>query len=206
MTVVTTKAAAGTTPAAGFLSAPASSVEVDLLYADDLAGQGYVARLTRLWGHSPRALESLSDLLGLAARDAGLSYRQRAVLVSAAASAMSDSYCSLAWGAKLASASEPGTAAEVLSGGSRLSRADRALAEWARTVVRDPNATTESDVDELRDLGFDDRQIFALTLYVALRVAFSTVNDSLGAAPDVELAGRAPAEVRERVTFGRSPR
>ena len=40
-------------------------------------------------------------------------------------------------------------------------------------------------------------------LFVALRLAFSTVNDALGAAPDRELTERAPAPVRAAVTFGR---
>jgi hypothetical protein len=31
----------------------------------------------------------------------GLSFRQRGILVTAAASALGDSYCSLAWGGKL---------------------------------------------------------------------------------------------------------
>jgi hypothetical protein len=38
---------------------------------------------------------------------------------------------------------------------------------------------------------------------VALRQAFSTVNDALGAQPDSELVDRVPAEVRQAVTFGR---
>ena len=42
-----------------------------------------------------------------------------------------------------------------------------------------------------------------MTLFVAARLAFSTVNDALGAAPDRELTERAPAPVRAAVTFGR---
>jgi hypothetical protein len=70
-------------------------------------------------------------------------------------------------------------------------------------VSRDPSSTTEDDVDALRAVGYDDRQIFAITLYVAMRVAFSTVNDALGATPDSELVARVPAAVRSAVTYGR---
>ena len=49
----------------------------------------------------------------------------------------------------------------------------------------------------------DDGQIFAVTAFVALRLAFSTVNDALGAQPDALLAQALPAEVREAVSFGR---
>jgi hypothetical protein len=38
---------------------------------------------------------------------------------------------------------------------------------------------------------------------VALRLAFSAINDSLGAQPDAQLAQSLPPEVREAVTFGR---
>ena len=52
---------------------------------------------------------------------------------------------------------------------------ERTLVRWARRVSRDPSATTEEEVDSLRALGYDDRQIFAITLFVVLRLAFSTV-------------------------------
>ena len=42
---------------------------------------------------------------------AGLSFRDRGLLVSAAASTMGDSYCSLAWGNRLAGASDADVAA-----------------------------------------------------------------------------------------------
>ena len=77
------------------------------------------------------------------------------------------------------------------------------MAAWARKVARDPNATTPADIQALRDAGFDDGQIFAITAFVALRLAFSTINDSLGAQPDEELAQSLPREVREAVTYGR---
>ena len=48
--------------------------------------------------------------------------------------------------------------------------------------ARDPNSTTAADVQSLRDAGFDDGQIFAISVFVALRIAFSIVNDALGAA------------------------
>ncbi len=41
----------------------------------------------------------------------GLSFRQRGILVTAAASALGDSYCLLAWGGKLGTASDAATAA-----------------------------------------------------------------------------------------------
>jgi hypothetical protein len=48
-----------------------------------------------------------------------------------------------------------------------------------------------------------DEQIFAITAFVALRLAFSTINDALGAQPDGALARALPPEVRQAVTYGR---
>jgi alkylhydroperoxidase family enzyme len=80
---------------------------------------------------------------------------------------------------------------------------ERAMAAWARKIVSDPNATTPTDVQDLRDAGLTDSQIFAITAFVALRVAFSTVNDALGAGPDAQLVESLPPAVTESVSYGR---
>jgi alkylhydroperoxidase family enzyme len=122
--------------------------------------------------------------------------------VTAAASALGDSYCSLAWGGKLGKASDAAIAAGVLNGSDAgLTDQEKKMAAWK--VARDPNATTPSDIQALRDSGLDDGQIFAITAFVALRRAFSAINDSLGAQPDAQLAQSLPREVREAVTYGR---
>jgi uncharacterized peroxidase-related enzyme len=149
-------------------------------------------------------MEQLYALMSQAFKESGLSYRQRGILVTATASTLGDSYCSLAWGGKLAGASDPRTAAAVLSGEDvGLTEQERAMAEWARKVVRDPNATTPSDVDALRKAGLSDPQIFAITTFVALRLAFSTINDALGANPDAQLLQTLPEEIVQSVTYGR---
>ena len=76
---------------------------------------------------------------------------------------------------------------------------------WARALVRDPNATTEGDVERLRAVGLGDREIFEATAFIAFRLAFSTVNDALGTAPDRQLADAAPEPVRAALSFGRAP-
>jgi alkylhydroperoxidase/carboxymuconolactone decarboxylase family protein YurZ len=71
--------------------------------------------------------------------------------------------------------------------------------------VRDPNATTEGQIERLREAGLGDREIFEATAFVAFRLAFSTINDALGAAPDQQLAEAAPRAVRAAVSYGRPP-
>ena len=62
---------------------------------------------------------------------------------------------------------------------------------------------THRDIEALRDVGFSDEQIFAMTVYVSLRIAFSTVNASLGAHPDAALGSTVPDAVLDAVTYGR---
>lgn len=187
-----------------FLEEPATTPRIQALYDADVASYGYVMNLNRAWAHHPDAHDALFELIGSVAAAGGLTMRERGILVAACASTMGDSYCSLAWGGKLASESSPDLAAAVLSGtDAGLTEAERAMAAWARQVAANPNATTGADVQRLRVAGLDDARIFAITTFVALRQAFSTVNDALGAVPDDELRDGAPPEVRAVVTWGR---
>jgi uncharacterized peroxidase-related enzyme len=188
----------------GFLGEPPATEGTRRLHAEDVDELGFVMNTTRLWAHRPAVQAELFALMRRVVEPLGLDARRRAVLVAACASAFGDSYCALAWGARLADAADADLAAGVLRGDdSGLDPAERALAGWARAVARDPGATTAAEVRVLRDAGFTDADVFAITVFVALRLAFSTVNDALGARPDAQLAAAAPRAVREAVVFGR---
>jgi alkylhydroperoxidase family enzyme len=194
------------TDSTGFLEPPAPSAEAQRLYDYDIERLGFVMNLSSLWGHHPALYAGLSDLIDHSARAAGLTTRQRAVLVVSCASALGDSYCSIAWGRRLARAAGADVAADVLRGADEgLDPAEQALGRWARTMTRQPSSTEATDVQPLRDAGFNDPQIFAITVFVAARLAFAFVNDALGARPDAELCAITPASVRDAVTFGRPP-
>jgi len=189
---------------AGFLAAPTTTPESQRLFDQDVEGVGYVRNVSRLWANLPTTLEGLSELMEQATLAGSLTLRDRSVLVTAAASALGDSYCSLAWGKRLAQVAGPEVAAAVIRGEDEgLDPAEQALAQWARRVATDPNAIAADEVQALRDGGFDDGQIFAITTFVALRLAFSTINDALGARPDQQLGTSTPKSVRSAVTFGR---
>ena len=171
------------TRSGSFLPAPGQEAAVRRLYDDDAHELGYVMNASRMWGHQPRLQDELSALINRATEIAGLGFRDRGILMTATASTLGDAYCSLAWGNKLSGVASGALAGTVLAGGDEgLTPRETALARWARRVTRDPNATTTDDVDELRAAGFDDAEILALTLYIGLRIAFSTVNDALGRA------------------------
>ncbi|CAN5743560.1 hypothetical protein BH18ACT6_BH18ACT6_12430 [soil metagenome] len=180
------------------------SPEAEELFAGDLADYGFVMNLSRLWAHEPAAKTGLFDVVATVTRAGQFSIRQRGILVTATAATLGDSYCSIAWGKKLAAEADPEIAAGVLLAKDQdLTESEQVMARWARKVTRDPNSTDRSDVDALRAAGFSDRQIFAMTVYISLRIAFSTVNDALGALPDSEYRANAPSEVLDAVTWGR---
>jgi hypothetical protein len=85
-----------------YLSEPASSPAAEAMYAEDRTAMGYVMTGSRLWAHAPDLHDRLFELMTRAVERAGLSVRERGILVTAGASTLGDSYCSMAWGYKLA--------------------------------------------------------------------------------------------------------
>ncbi|WP_292869747.1 hypothetical protein [Microbacterium sp.] len=193
-------------PGASFLVDPEVTPDVQAMYDEDLADDGFVWNLSRLWAHQPGTQKRLYDLMLDAFAPSRLSVRQRAILVVATAATLRDSYCSFAWGGRLARYADAATAASVLTGSDAgLTAQEAAMAAWARRITTDPNATTPADVDRLREVGLDDDQVFAITVFVGLRIAMATVDGALGARPDADLVAALPAEVRAVVGYGRQP-
>lgn len=189
-----------------FITAPPPSEETEKVYKASASSMGFVMNLTKAWAWRPEVFDGFAALRNQLTGQSSLTKRDLAVMVCATAAALGDSYCSLAWGKTLAQEADSSTAAAVIadSTAAGLTDRDRALAAWARKVVADPNATTESDVATLRRAGFSDKDVFEATAFVAFRLAFSTVNDALGVSPDQRLAEQVAAEVRAAVTFGRA--
>ncbi|WP_308169918.1 carboxymuconolactone decarboxylase family protein [Acrocarpospora catenulata] len=188
----------------GFLELPDADADARRIFDEDVEDLGFVMNVSRLWAYQPATMKGLFSLMRQASSPHGLDARLRAILVAACASAFGDSYCSLSWGRKLADVADERTASGVLRGeDTGLTEAERAMAGWARKVARDPNGTGPEDVRVLRDAGIDDDKIFAITVFVALRIAFATVNDALGVPPDSEYRTYAPRVVLDAVTYGR---
>ncbi len=174
---------------AGFLEQPPISGPVQELYDKDVADSGYVWNVSRLWAYQPDTVQRLFELMSQAFKPSGLEFRQRGILVTAAASSLGDSYCSLAWGGKLSGESGPAVAAGVLRGTDEgLTAEEKAMASWARKIVKDPNATTSEDLQELRDAGLTDRQILG---------SWRRQKPSFFSAVTI-LPGRATTELRHR--------
>jgi uncharacterized peroxidase-related enzyme len=188
----------------GFLAVPETTAEAQRIFDEDIAELGYVMNISRLWAYQPTTQTGLLNLLRQANSVEELSLRQRTILVCACASVFGDRYCALVWGNMLAEASDAQTAAGVLRGNDRgLNSSERVMADWARKIARDANSTAAADVQALREAGFTDAQIFAITMFVAMRLVISTVNDALGLPPDAALSSTTPAPLLDAAPLGR---
>lgn len=186
---------------------PPPSEGRDAAYAADRDSDGYVWNVTRLWGWRADVYRDFAALRASLMDSSSLTDRDWAVMVTALASQLGDSYCSLAWGQKLAGLSDAETVAQLIADepAPALSERERVLVAWTRQLVDDPNSTSADDVARLRAVGLGDKEIFEATTFVGLRLAFSTVNDALGAEPDRQLVDAAPNPIREAVRYGRPP-
>ena len=185
-------------PSTSLLGEAPTSAAAAALSSQDLDTLGFVANVTKLWMHDPTAWDELFTLIGSTAQAAGLSIAERGVATVIATALAGDSYCPLAWGNKLAGETTPELAASVLRGSDdMLDDRSRAVAAWARKIASEPRSTTAADLDPLVAVGFDHAQILRLTLFVSLRIAFSTVNGALGAQPEHEYVDLVEHPVRD---------
>jgi uncharacterized peroxidase-related enzyme len=189
-----------------FLSEPPADDAVRALRAQAESDDGYVMNFLRLWAWRPDVHLAFTEARQLLASTTLLSARELAVLNSVTAARIGDSYCSIAWGAKLADLCDAGTAAALLQGDDdpALTKRERALITWAAAVIEHPSGTTREQIEALHVAGFSDREIFEATVLIAFRSAFCTVNGALGARPDRQLADETPPAILSSVTYGRA--
>jgi SAM-dependent methyltransferase len=186
-----------------FLREAPATAESEALCKEDMDELGFVMNVSRLWSWQPTTVEELFNLMGRATKDR-LSFRERGLIVLATASSIDDSYCSTAWAHKLTPTIGADVAAAVLHGNdAALTPIEQAMTAWIRRVMRSATTTTPADIDELRQAGIDDDKIFAMTCYAAMRMAFSTVNNALGAHPDRQFRTDAAPEVLAAIDYGR---
>ena len=177
--------------------------EVKAIYDKDLAAQGYVANYTRAFSRRP---EVLQGWLGLKdAITSGMDSRLYELATVAAATAIRSSYCSLVHGNILATSYYPAEKVASMAAdevGDGLDAADVAVVRFARKVAQEAEKITQEDVDELRDVGLSDADVFNVILAAAARCFFSKVLDATGTLPDAALHDM-PDQLRSALTVGR---
>ena len=187
------------------------------MYAEDRDDVGFVFPYTRAMAVIPAAHQAFEDLLRAVVPSIGI--RTYELVTLAAARAIASSHCLLAHGRKALRAGvvDEDQLARLIRDRDfgDLTAADVAAIEYAEKLSTAPDTMTDADTLHLREVGFSDEQIVAITLAAAARNLLSRALLAL-AVPVVDVPGLSPqlteallapvAELRERrVSGGRTP-
>ena len=162
-----------------------------------------MANHTRAFSRRPEVLAGWQALKN--AITSGMDPRLYELTTVAAATAIRSSYCSLVHGQILATRYyQPDRVASIAADetAGALDAADAAVVRLARKVALEADQVTQQDVDELRDRGFSDDDVYNVILAAAARCFFSKVLDATGTLPDAVLRDM-PEELRMALTVGR---
>lgn len=164
------------------------------VYRSDLTDDGFVFSHTRAMAVNPEALQAFETLIHAIVPSIGVRTYELATL--AAAAALQSPHCLLAHGRKAlrAGALDEDTLVQVARDfeDAGLSPADVAVMRYAQRLSTDAASMTDDDTQNLRDVGFDDRQIVDITLAAAARNYFSRALEALAVPVEDELAGLSP--------------
>ncbi|MEH6548374.1 MAG: peroxidase-related enzyme [Pseudomonadales bacterium] len=166
---------------------PVSQAENDVreLYQRQQGPYGYVPNYAKVFCYRPDVMKAWAKLQVSIRQN--IDSKEYELTTLAAAQAMSSSYCSLAHGRVLNETfyGDEDIAAIAQGGGeSVLSERERAIMALARKVVIDSSSVTQQDIDDLKQCGLDDAEIFDVIASAAARCFFAKLADGLGALPD----------------------
>ena len=176
--------------------------EVRAMYARQAAHYGYVPNYAKVFCHRPEVMRLWAQLLSGVKRH--MDKRRYELTTFAAAHALRSTLCSLAHGKALTeffSAEDIQAMARGKTPNS-LSAGDVALMAFARDVARDATKVTSGQIEQHKQHGFTDGEIFDIAAIAAARAFWTKVLDALGVEADAayrELDG----EFRQALTVGR---
>jgi uncharacterized peroxidase-related enzyme len=174
----------------------AAEGDVRAMYEKDLA-------TLRAFSARPDVLQAWLGLKDAITSD--MDPRLYELVTVAAATAIRSSYCSLVHGNILATRYYPAETVVSIAdehADDALDEADAAIVRFARKVAEEAEKITQEDVDDLRDLGLSDTDVFNIVLAAAARCFFSKVLDATGTLPDSALRDL-PDQLRAALTVGR---
>lgn len=179
------------------------SSDIKAMYDQEAEFWGYVPNYALLFAHKPEVMTGWEGLIG--SIRSGLDRRLYELATLAAARALTSSYCALAHGKFLADRFYSQTEVASIAADrdhSVLSGAEIAIMRFAERVALDATSITQSDVQELKDHGIPDKEIFGIAAAAAARCFFAKLLDALGAEPDSAFRGLEP-DLQTALTVGR---
>lgn len=173
-------------------------------YQQQREAWGFLPNYAVLFSHHPDVAQAWNALQGVLR--GAVDRRLFELATVAAARALRSTYCTAAHSTFLRSICGDEVVLRSIAAdptGAGLEPRDRAVFEFAGKVAVDACRILRSDVDRLRALGYDDRDITGIVLAVAGRCFFTTVLDGLGSQLDREIAAKLSPELLESMVVGR---
>lgn len=176
--------------------------DVREMYERQQAAWGFVPNYAKVFCHRPEVMARWGRLLAEIKRP--MEPRRFELVTFAAAQALRHTGCALAHGkALVAFIGETGVGA--LAKGQdcdAISRAERSMMDFARKVATDASRITSADVEDLREHGLSDAEIFDVAATAAGRAFFTKLLDGLGVQTETNLVTMKP-DLVEALTIGR---
>jgi uncharacterized peroxidase-related enzyme len=182
--------------------APELADEVRAMYARQEAHYGYIPNYAKVFCHRPEVMRLWAQLLS--GVKGHMSKRHYELTTFAAAHALRSTLCSLAHGKVLTEFFSVEDVQAMARGKapSSLSPAEVAMMTFARDVARDATKVTSGQVEQLKQHGFTDAEIFDIAAIAAARSFWTKVLDALGVEADVAYR-EMDSEFRQALTVGR---
>ena len=173
------------------------------MYEQVRAEHGHIPNWAGAFSLRPKVRAAWVGLVGSIREN--LTLRRYELATLAAARALKSSYCSLAHGRVLADKVFDVTKVASIANGDGsgvLEPAEIAMMNFVEKLVRHADRVTESDVAQLRELGYSDEEIFDIAATAAARCFFSKLIDALGVQADASFNNLDP-DLRKALTVGR---
>ena len=160
------------------------------IYDGDQKSLGYVPNHAKVFSLRPEVLEAWRTLQVSIRKNLRLRYYE--LITFAAAMALDCRYCLLAHGTILM---KNGVSVDQLRRilinfhDAGLEKHEIAMMEFAQKIIRNANEISQTDIDALRELDFNDVEILDIVLAATMRSFASKTFDAMGAKPDAVYDG-----------------
>ena len=176
--------------------------DVLAMYERQQAAWGFVPNYSKVFSHRPEVLARWARLLAEIKRPMDL--RRFELATFAAAHALRHTACALQHGKSLAGFVGEEAVLALARGeqAEPVTEAEFAIASYARKVALDAVSVTAADVEELREHGLTDAEIFDVAATAAGRAFLTKLLDGLGVQPEASLSALSAA-LTETLALGR---
>jgi uncharacterized peroxidase-related enzyme len=178
------------------------------IYREEMESSGFIPEFVQVFSHHPEAHQAWDQMIRTV--HSGMDRRVFELATFVAAGTMKSTACTIAHGRTLRNrlGFTPDEITQLVTDYHRagLTAVEEAIVGFAEKVAKDPTAVAQADVDALRHLGMNDREIFDVVFAVAARAFLTTLIESLGVTAEQPWVDDLEPELVEVLSVGRPAR